>query len=322
MSSEQEILRLQQIAVAGIVLISLSIGIGGFESIETWHQIEIEHDESDDDGDTSDANFDMIFSLGGWELSMDVTTYYSYDDSTDSYSNSVDYDYGEANAFEESENAMANVQRGGYLAVALLIFALWKLQEMKTETTNEVREVAFKQIKQALQVAGVVILAILLYYYQASAFEEDFDKLFASTNEEDDDEGNFFGVECDAAWTNKPEFEWSGTTKYKYDEGNCPENSWNEVGDGEFDISPGMGFFAFAAALIPIYLVFNGLKPRLMSFSVPSIPSVPVQVMEANKPPPITPPSFVENDLPITRRETAYQKPDISVMAIPEDEDS
>jgi hypothetical protein len=45
--------------------------------------------------------------------------------------------------------------------------------------------------------------------------------------------------------------------------------------------------------------------------------------MGANKPPPITPPpSFVENDLSITRRETAYQKPDISVMAIPEDEDS
>ena len=179
MSSEQEILRLQQIAVAGIVLISLSIGIGGFESIETWHQIEIEHDESDDDGDTADANYDLKFYLEGWELSVDVTSYTSYDDSTDSHSSSMDYDYGDVNAFEESESAMANVQRGGYLAVVLLIFIVWKLQEMKTETSDEVREVAFKQIKQALQVAGVVILAVLLYYYQASAFEEDFDKLFA-----------------------------------------------------------------------------------------------------------------------------------------------
>ena len=50
MSSDQEILRLQQILGVGFVCIALSLGLGGFDNFSAWHEWEMnEGIEREDD---------------------------------------------------------------------------------------------------------------------------------------------------------------------------------------------------------------------------------------------------------------------------------
>ena len=78
-----------------------------------------------------------------------------------------------------------------------------------------------------------------------------------------------------------------------------------------------LSFWTFGGAAFQILS-----KSQFATFSVPSVPNIPVQGMAVNPPPP-----FMENKPVVHRKvtvqrkkETTYQEPEISVMAIPEDE--
>ena len=319
MSSEEEIIKMQQVLAASVILIALSIGIGGFESFETWYQINMEETSTDYDNWDISEDDELKFSLEGIKIEWSRTT--DYNDGTDPYSNSgsEDIDYGEEGVFEESENSMANVQRGGYVALALILFIIWKLQEMKTETSEEVREETIIQIKNVLKGAGALIALILLYYLSGGGLEEDFDALYIG-EAEDGYYSSYFTIDCKDAWINKPEFGWSGDSKFKYDDTDCPDNNYPISGSGKMDFSLKLGFFAFAGSLIPLYFVFNSLKLKqnFASFSVPSVPNIPNQNQEINTHSPF------EQELSGTNNgneQTVYNQPEISTIAIPEDED-
>ena len=40
MNSEEELLRLQKILAATVVMVALSVGVGGFSDFAAWHEIE------------------------------------------------------------------------------------------------------------------------------------------------------------------------------------------------------------------------------------------------------------------------------------------
>ena len=321
MSSEEELLRLQKILAAAVVVVALSVGVGGVGSFETWYQIDADSSEEDSSGNTETSKNKIRFTLEGLEVEYEDNSYDSYDGSTYTDSETVDVDYGEFGIFEESEGVMANLQRGGYLVAALILFVVWRLQEMKAETSEEVRGEIITQIRNALKGAGALVSLIMLYYLFGGGMEDDFDDFFIGK----DDDGYYqsFFVDCSASWDNKPEFGWSGSSKFDYDDRNCADSgTYSDYGSGEMDFSLRLGFFAFAGSLVPIYFAFSNINPQLVTFSVPSVPNIPVQGMTINPPPP-----FVESKPVVHRKvtvqrkkETTYQEPEISVMAIPEDE--
>jgi hypothetical protein len=321
MSSEEELLRLQKILAAAIVIVALSVGVGGFDTLKIWYQLDLTETQTDYDGWDIDEESELKFSLEGLEIEYSRTTDYNDGSESSSTSESYDVDYGEDGIFEETESAMANIQRGGYLVAALILFVIWKLQEMKAETNEEIRGEIITQIRNALKGAGALVALILLYYLSGAGLEDDFDALFIGETD-GDYYSSYFGIDCEAAWNNKPQFEWNGKSKFSYDDDICPDNSYPIYGSGEMDASLKLGFFAFAGSLVPIYFAFSNINPQLVLFSVPSVPNIPVQGMAVNPPP-----SFVENKPVVHRKvtvqrkkETTYQEPEISVMAIPEDE--
>ena len=164
MSSEEELLRLQKILAAAVVVVALSVGIGGFDTLKIWYQLDLTETQTDYDGWDIDEESELKFSLEGLEIEYSRTT--DYNDGSESYSTSESYDvdYGEDGIFEETESAMANIQRGGYLVAALILFVIWKLQEMKAETNEEIRGEIITQIRNALKGAGALVALILLYY--------------------------------------------------------------------------------------------------------------------------------------------------------------
>jgi len=314
MSSDQEILRLQQILGVAFVCIALSLGLGGFDNFSAWHEWEMNEkiEREDDYGDygrTEKTTF--VFTLEELNLEWEV----DYNDG-DSDSSSQDIDYGEYDLFEELEKSMPNIQKGGYLAIALLGFVIWKLQQMKTEVDEEIRKLTFTQIINALKGAGVVVALVLLYHYQNGALEDDFDDFFSETS-----------VDCDDAWINEPEFEWSGDSKFSYDNLQCEDASDYYTKDGDnadIDFKIKTGFFLFASSLAPIFLVFNSLNSntQLVSFSTPNVPNIQSPI--TNEQPklgiknPFAPKKVIRN---ADDYDTKYRNPDASVMAIPEDED-
>ncbi len=319
MSSEEEVVKMQKILAASALLIVLSVGIAGFETFETWYQIDVEETSTDYDNWDISQDDQLKFSLEGLEIEWSRTTDYNDGSELSSNSGSENLDYGEEGVFEESESQMANVQRGGYVALALILFIIWKLQEMKTETSEEVREETIIQIKNVLKGAGALVALILLYYLSGAGLEEDFDALYiGETN--GDYYSSYFSIDCKAAWINKPEFGWSGDSKFKYDDADCPDNNYPISGSGKMDFSLKLGFFAFAGSLIPLYFVFNriNLNQNFASFSVPSVPNIPNQGQEIK---PYSP--FKENKVEPykTNEQTVYNQPEVSTIAIPEDED-
>ena len=320
MSSEEEIVKIQKIMVAAAVMVALSIGVGGFDTINTWYQLDIDYTAADSDGDTIASKNELKFSLEGFTVEYEDVNYYNYDGSTETDSESFDLDYGDQGIFEESEDAGANIQRGGYLITVLILFIIWKLQEMKSETSEEVREETITQIRNALKGAGALVVLVLLYYLSGAGLEDDFDSFFIGETD-GDYYYSFFSMDCEAAWIDKPEFQWSGSSEFSYNDADCADY-YSTVGEGEMDFSLKLGFFAFAGSLVPIYFSFNNINPQLVSFSVPSVPNIPAQGMAVNPNP------FAENKPVVPRKvtvqrkkKTEYQEPDVSVMAIPEDEE-
>jgi len=316
MSSDQEILRLQQILSVGLVCIALSLGLGGFDNFSVWHEWEVEEDvqRTDDYGDYSSSDtVTFEFTIKQLEYS-----YKSIDSDGDKDSNSQDIDYGEYDLFEELEKSMPNIEKGGYLTIALLGFVIWKLQQMKTEIDEEIRKIAVTQIINALKGAGIVVVVVLLYYYQGNGFEDDFDDFFLS-------EDNSV-VYCDDAWKKEPEFEWSGDSKFSYDNLECEDMTYynSHEGDGEINFTPKAGFFLFAGSLAPILLAFSSLNSNthLVSFSKPNVPDVqsPITSEQPNLgiKNPFAPKKVIRNADDYDKK---YRNPDASVMAIPEDED-
>ena len=317
MSSEEELLRLQKILAAVIVIVALSVGVGGFGDFAAWHGIEYKETTNriDDYGEYgSQSTSKLTFTLKEIEYEYEST-----DNDGDTYDDSQNFDYGEYGIFEELEKTMPNIEKGGYLVIILIVFVIWRLQEMKAETSEEIRTIVFNQMTNALKAAGVVVVLVSLYYFQGSGFEDDFDVAFTSEEE------GIVSADCDEAWINKPEFKWSGTSKFSYDNMDCPDASYyyTDTGSGEFDISPKSGFYLFVGSAILLFWAFQILsKSQFTTFSVPSVPNIPVQGMAVNPPPP-----FMENKPVVHRKvtvqrkkETTYQEPEISVMAIPEDE--
>ena len=246
MSTEQEILRLQQILGIGVVCIALSFGLGGFDNFSVWHEWEVDEnvERTDDYGDYSSSDIVTLeFTIKEIELS-----YKSVDSDGDKDSNSQDIDYGEYDLFEELEKSMPNIEKGGYLTIALLGFAIWKIQQMKTEVDEEIRKIAFTQIINALKGAGIVVIVVLLYYYQGNGFEDDFDDFFLS-------EENSV-VYCNDAWKKEPEFEWSGDSKFSYDNTECEDMTYytTNEGDGEITFTPKAGFFLFVGLFFILIL--------------------------------------------------------------------
>jgi hypothetical protein len=272
MSSDQEILRLQQILGIGLVCIALSLGLGGFDNFSIWHEWEIDEEVQRTDSYGDDHSSDTItfeFTIKEVEYS-----YKHVDSDGDSDGSSIDIDYGEYDLFEELEKSMPNIEKGGYLVIVLLGFILWKLQQMKTETNEEIRKIAFTQMINALKGAGVVVVVVLLYYYQGSGFEDDFDEFFL------EDGGVAY---CDDAWKNEPEFQWSGGSKYRYDNTECDEMTFYDTyeGTGKIDFTPKIGFFLFAGSLIPIFLAFSSVNSntQLISFATPNVPVLQSQII-------------------------------------------
>ena len=317
MNSEKEIIKLQKILAASVTLISLSIGVGGFETFTTWYQIDLEETSRDYDDWNIEQDSEFKFTLEGFEVEWSRKT--DKNDGTDPYSNSgsEDVNYGEEELFEESESAMANMQRGGYLALGLILFVLWKLQEMKAEINEEVKKKTIIEMKKALKGAGALVTLILLYYLSGTALEEDFDAIYIGETE-NDYYSSYFGIECKAAWINEPEFELSGNSKFSYDDSYCPDNDYPISGSGEMDFSLKLGFFAFASSLVPIYFSFNNINPQITSFSVSSLPNIPSQNQERK---PQTP--FKEKKVEDyhANENIVYTQPERSTIAIPEDKD-
>ena len=209
---------------------------------------------------------------------------------------------------------MPNIEKGGYLVIVLLGFILWKLQQMKTETNEEIRKIAFTQMINALKGAGVVVVVVLLYYHQGSGFEDDFDDYFLS-----EDGGVAY---CDDAWKNEPEFQWSGGSKYRYDNTECDEMTFYDTyeGTGKIEFTPKIGLFLFAGSLISILLAFNlfNSSPQLVSFSKPNVPVVQSPITSEQPNLEIRSPFAPKNTKDY---DASYRNPDSSVMAIPEDND-
>lgn len=309
MNTEQELLRLQQILGIGVVCIALSLGLGGFDNFSVWHEWEVDEDVQriDDYGDySSSETVTFEFTIKQIEYSYKGT-----DSDGDSDSSSIDIDYGEYDLFEELEKSMPNIEKGGYLVIVLLGFILWKLQQMKAETNEEIRKIAFTQMINALKGAGIVVVVALLYYYQGSGFEDDFDEFFLS-------EENSV-VYCNDAWQKEPEFQWSGDSKFSYDNTECEDMTYysSHEGDGEIKFTPKAGFFLFAGSLAPILLAFSSLNSntQFVSFSKPNVPTIQSQI--TNEQPALE----IKNPFtPKKQNEKAtYSNPEASVIAIPED---
>ena len=319
MSSEEEVIKLQKILAASVILVALSIGLGGFESFQTWYQIGIDLTEEDYDGDISQADYEFKFNHDGFDYKIDETTNYIDGDTySDSYSDNIDY--GDNDIFEESKDPMKNIQRGGYLVLGLILFVIWKLQEIKTESSEEIRIEIIDQISKAIKGAGALIVIISLYFIFGGAMEEDFENFFVGSTDEDGDYRSFFGLyDCENGWIDKPEFKWMGNSKVKYDESVCDSSYW-DMGEAKIESSLKLGFFSFLGSLAPIYFVFNNinLNQNFASFSVPSVPNIPNQGQEIK---PYSP--FKENKVEAYKanEKTVYNQPEISTMAIPEDED-
>ena len=196
MSSEEEIVKIQKILAASVILIALSLGIGGFETFKTWYQLDIDSTEEDYDGDVTEGDFTLKFHHEGFDYEADTTTTYSYDGEvySDSYSDDIDYGYNEI--YENSEDSMKNIQRGGYLVLGLILFVIWKLQEIKTESSEEVRSEIIEQIDKVMKGTGALIVLISLYFIFGGSMEEDFDKEFVGSTDSDGYYSNFFGVVC------------------------------------------------------------------------------------------------------------------------------
>ena len=312
MGSEEEIVKIQKIMVAAAVMVALSLGVGGFSDFAAWQEMEIS--ETTNYGDYSDDEYgyqitwEFVFTLEEVELEYGET-----DSDGDSYDSSQNIDYGEYGVFEKLEKTMPNIEKGGYLVIILIAFVIWRLQEMKSETSEEIRTIVFKQMTNALKVAGIVVVLASLYS-QGSSFEDDFDTAF--TSEED----GLLGIDCDEAWTNKPKFEWSGTAKYSYDNTDCENSYWNyDTGSGEVDFSRGSGLYLFVCSAILLFWAFQLLsKSQFDSFTVPSVPDVLNQIQEMKPKSP-----FKENEVDAykSNNQTVYYQPEISRMAIPEDEE-
>ena len=64
MSSDQEILRLQQILSIGVVCIALSLGLGGFDNFSVWHEWTVDEDvQRSDDYDNYDGSETTVFKF-------------------------------------------------------------------------------------------------------------------------------------------------------------------------------------------------------------------------------------------------------------------
>ena len=310
MSSDQEILRLQQILSIGLVCIALSLGLGGFDNFSAWHEWNV------DETTTTDGNYEeydktvFTFTLKQIELEWESSDNEDYSDST-----SQDIDYGEYDLFEELEKSMPNIEKGGYLVIALIGFILWKLQQMKTETNEEIRKIAFTQMINALKGAGVVVIVVSLYYYQGNGFEDDFDEFFLS-------EDNSV-VYCDDAWQKEPEYAWSGDIKYRYDNTECEEMTYYSTyeGTGKIEVTPKIGFFLFAGSLAPILLAFNSFNsnPQLISFSKPTVPTIQSQITNEQPALKIKNPFAPKKVIKKQNKKATYSNPEASVMALPED---
>jgi len=174
-----------------------------------------------------------------------------------------------------------------------------------------------------LKGAGVVVALVLLYHYQNGAFEDDFDDFFSDNN----------SIDCDDAWINEPEFEWSGDSKFSYDNLECSTNEDGEEyysyytkdeNNADLDFKIKTGFFLFAGSLAPIFLAFSSLNSNthLVSFSKPNVPDVqsPITSEQPNLgiKNPFAPKKVIRNADDYDKK---YRNPDASVMAIPEDED-
>ena len=176
--------------------------------------------------------------------------------------------------------------------------------------SQQIRKIAFTQIINALKGAGVVVALVLLYHYQNGALEDDFDDFFSDNN----------SIDCDDAWINEPEFEWSGDSKFSYDNLRCDDASDYYTKDGDnadIDFKIKTGFFLFAGSLAPILLAFNlfNSNPQLVSFSKPNVPTIQSQI--TNEQPALE----IKNPFaPKKQNEKAtYSNPEASVIAIPED---
>ena len=321
MSSEEEIVKIQKILAASVILIALSLGIGGFEAFKTWYQIGVEDSSVSSSGTISDDNIEVIFSLDEISLEIDENTVYDGEPSSDSYTFEVDY--GENSIYKESENMVKNVERGGYLVLGLILFVIWKLQEIKTESSEEIRNEIIEQINKVMKGTCALIAVISLYFLFGGAMEEDFDGWFIGTSESDeygDSYWNFFGVDCESGWIDKPKFEWMGDSKVKYDDSGCPDVYLSYAGEAKIESSLKIGFFSFVGSLAPLYFVFSSisLNPNLGSFSVPSVPDIQNQRQDMKLKSP-----FKENEVDTYKRnnQTVYNQPEMSIMAIPEDEE-
>ena len=242
MSSEEEIIKMQKVLAASVILIALSIGIGGFESFETWYQIDIEDEATYDDGYSDDGNYILKFNLEGFEVEADVTSYDNSGSETYTDRDSVDLDYGENDIYEESENSMKNIQRVGYLVLALILFMIWKFQELKSEVSEEIRSEIFEQVDKCMKGAGTLVVIGLLYFVFGGFAEEDYDDFYVGKSDSDGYYYNFFGVECEEGWDNKPEFSWTGNSNFKYDDSICPDVYYSMAGDGQIKSSLKLGF--------------------------------------------------------------------------------
>ena len=318
MSSEEEVVKMQKVLAASVILIALSVGLGGFETFETWYQLDIEDRSEDSDGDSYDSDVVWKFTLDS--ISYDTESTEIYSGETYDYSDSGDIDYGENEVFEESENPIKNIQRGGYLALGLILFLIWKLQEIKTESSEEVRTEILDQIDKIMKGTGSLIIIIIFYFIFGGFMEEDFEDIFVGNTDSDGDYRNWFGIDCEEAWDDKPEFEWIGSSKLKYDDSVCPGTTYWYDGSGEIENSLKLGFFAFLGSLGPLYFVFNSINQNMnfASFSVPSVPNIPNQNQEMK---PYSP--FKENKVEDygANQNTVYTQPEVSTIAIPEDED-
>ena len=320
MSSEEDVEKMQKILAASVILIALSLGIGGFETFKTWYQLDIDSTEEDYDGDVTEGDFTLKFHHEGFDYEADTTTTYSYDGEvySDSYSDDIDYGYNEI--YENSEDSMKNIQRGGYLVLGLILFVIWKLQEIKTESSEEVRSEIIEQIDKVMKGTGALIVLISLYFIFGGSMEEDFDDFIVGSTDSDGYYGNFFSVDCAEGWVNEPKFEWIGKDNARWDDSVCTDNSYWYVGEAKIENSLKIGFFSFVGSLAPLYFVFSSisLNPNLGSFSVPSVPDIQNQRQDMKLKSP-----FKEKEIDAynSNNQTVYNQPEISRMAIPEDEE-
>ena len=312
MSSEEEIVKIQKIMVAAAVMVALSLGVGGFSDFAAWQEIEVTETATYGDYSYDEYSYErtqkFLFSLKEIEYDYSET-----DSDGDSYDSSQNIDYGEYGVFEKLEKTMPNIEKGGYLVIILIAFVIWRLQEMKSETSEEIRTIVFKQMTNALKAAGIVVVLSSLYS-QGSSFEDDFDIAFTSEEE------GILGGDCDEAWINKPQFEWSGTAKYSFDNTDCDSSYWvYDAGSGKVDFSRGSGVYLFVCSAILLFWAFRLLsKSQFDSFTVPSVPDILNQRLDMKPKSP-----FKENEVDTYKRnnQTVYNQPEMSIMAIPEDEE-